>query len=275
MRSMCRLVALLVALGLAAGCAQIPGTVETGRAAPILDRILARNELVVGTVAGMPPLNMTTKDGRIIGMEPDLARIMARAMGVRLTLKVVPFADLLPALEAGTVDAVLSGMTITPARNLKVAFVGPYFTSGKSILTKTATLAAVKHSSQVNTPGTVLAALKGSTSQLFVERLIPKATLVLTDNYDQAVAMVLEGKVHGLIADHPICVTSVARYPDKGLTTLASPISYEPIGIALPAHDFLLLNWVQNLVNTLEKSGELEALRLRWFSDMSWIANIR
>jgi len=275
MRSARRLVMLLAAAGLIAGCAPVPGTAGPGRVAPVLDRILARNELVVGTAAGMPPLNMTTKEGQIIGMEPDLARVMARAMGVRLTLKAMSFADLLPALEAGSVDVVLSGMTITPARNLKVAFVGPYFTSGKSILTKTATLAAVKHPSQINKPGTRLAALKGSTSQLFVERVIPKATLVLTDDYDQAVAMVLEGKVHGLVADHPICATSVARYPDKGLTTLASPISYEPIGIALPAHDSLFLNWMQNLVNTLEKSGELEAMRLRWFNDMSWITNIR
>ena len=275
MRRASGLIVALMVLGAVAGCAQVPGTAGTGRFAPVLDRILERNELVVGTAAGMPPLNMTTKDGQIIGMEPDLARVMARAMGVRLRLKVVPFADLLPALEAGTVDAVLSGMTITPARNLKVAFVGPYFTSGKSILTKTAALAAVKHPSQINKPGTVLAALRGSTSQLFVERVIPKATLVLTDDYDQAVAMVLEGKVLGLVADHPICATSVARYPDRGLTTLATPISYEPIGIALPAHDSLFLNWMQNLVNTLEKSGELEAMRLRWFNDMSWIANIR
>jgi polar amino acid transport system substrate-binding protein len=200
---------------------------------------------------------------------------MARAMGARLTLKAMPFAELLPALEAGAIDVILSGMTITPARNLKVAFVGPYFTSGKSILTKTATLAGVKHASQVNRPETVLAALKGSTSQLFVERLIPRATLVTTDTYDQAVAMVLEGKVHGLIADHPICLTSLARYPDRGLTTLENPISYEPIGIALPAYDPHFLNWTQNFLGTLEKSGELEAIRLRWFKDMSWVAHIR
>ena len=46
------------------------------------------------------------------------------------------FGVLLPALQAGKVDMVLSGMTITPDRNLKVAFVGPYFISGKAILTK-------------------------------------------------------------------------------------------------------------------------------------------
>jgi polar amino acid transport system substrate-binding protein len=274
MRSARILVGLFAVLGLVAGCASMPGAGGSGRVAPILDRILAKNELVVGTAASMPPLNMTTKDGQIIGMEPDLARVMAGALGVKLTLKPVPFSELIAALESGGVDVVLSGMTITPARNLKVAFVGPYYVSGKSILTKTATLAAAKHVSHINTPATVLAALRGSTSQLFVERLIPKATLVLTDNYDQAVAMVLENRVHALVADHPICTTSVLRYPDKGLIALANPISYEPIGVALPANDALFVNWIQNFLGTLEKSGELEVLRRRWFDDSSWVSRL-
>lgn len=269
------LVVLVVALGLMVGCSQTLQTAGSGREAPVLDRILAKKELVVGTAASMPPLNMTTRDGQIIGMEPDLARYMAGALDVKLTLKPVAFSELIAALESGKVDVVLSGMTITPARNLKVAFVGPYFISGKSVLTKTATLAAAKHVSHINTPGTVLAALKGSTSQLFVERLIPKATLVLTDDYDQAVTMVLENKVHALVADYPICMASILRYPDKGLVSLPNPISYEPIGLALPANDPLFVNWAQNFLNTLEKSGELEVLRLRWFNDSSWVSRLR
>ena len=75
----------------------------------------------------MPPLNMTTKDNRIIGLEIDLARALADAMEVGLRLQPIAFKDLLPALEAGKVDMVLSGMTITAKRNSKVAFVGPYY----------------------------------------------------------------------------------------------------------------------------------------------------
>ena len=74
---------------------------------------------------------------------------------------------------------ILSGMTMTPQRNLKVAFVGPYFASGKSILTKAANVASVDELSKMNQSDKVLVALKGSTSQMFVERLLPKAQLVL------------------------------------------------------------------------------------------------
>jgi polar amino acid transport system substrate-binding protein len=275
MRTAKRLVLWLAIVTLVAGTLQLAVAADTPRVAPVLDRILAKKELVVGTAADMPPLNMTLKDGKIVGMEMDLARMIAGGLDVTLTLKPIRFNDLLPALEAGQVDLVMSGMTITPARNLKVAFVGPYFASGKSILLKEANAPSLQSSSQMNKPDVVQAALKGSTSQLFVERLMPNAKLVLTDDYDQAVAMVLDGKAQAMVADYPICMVSVYRYRDKALTTLKNPMTYEPIGIALPPNDPLLLNWMQNFLTNLVNSGELEVLRQRWFNDASWVSELR
>jgi len=72
---------------------------------------------------------------------------------------------------------ILSAMTITPARNLKVAFVGPYFVSGKSILMKQINVGSMMEASQINSPDKVLVALKGSTSQLFAEKVFPGPNL--------------------------------------------------------------------------------------------------
>jgi ABC-type amino acid transport substrate-binding protein len=193
---------------------QAVGAGESPKVSPVLDRIMAKKEVTVGTAASMPPLNMTTKGGEIIGMEMDLARSFANAMDVKLTLSRMHFNELLPALEKGKIDMILSGMTMTPQRNLKVAFVGPYFASGKSILTKKKNVESVDELSKMNQPDKVLVALKGSTSQMFVEKLIPKAKLVLADNYDQAVASVRSDMAVAMVADYPICVVSVHRYPD-------------------------------------------------------------
>ena len=250
------------------------GASESAKVSPVLNRIMAKKELIVGTAASMPPLNMTTKDGEIIGAEIDLARAFASAMEVKLTLSRLPFNELLPALEKGKIDMVLSGMTMTPQRNLKVAFVGPYFASGKSILTKKKNVESVDELSKMNQPDKVLIALKGSTSQLFVEKLIPNAKLLLADDYDQAVAGVRDDKAVAMVVDYPICFVSVSRYPDAGFITLGKPISYEPVGVALPANDSLLINWVQNSLNFLDKTGELEGLMSRWFKDTSWLSRL-
>jgi polar amino acid transport system substrate-binding protein len=274
MRKKSNLVALAVAVVLMTVWGQVFAAGENPSFSPVLDRILANKELVVGTAASMPPLNMTTKDGQIIGMEMDLARFFASAMEVKLTVKPMNFNELLPALEAGQVDMVLSGMTMTPGRNLKVAFVGPYFASGKSILAKMVNVGSIDEIAKMNNPDKVLVALKGSTSQMFVEKVIPKAKLVVADDYGQAVTMVRNDTAIAMVADYPICMVSVYRYPDAKLGTLEKPISYEPIGVALPPSDPLLVNWVQNFLNTLEKTGQMKMLLEKWFKDTSWVSQL-
>jgi len=257
------------------GCAEMQQGSSSTSASPVLDRIQKRGELVVGTMGDMPPLNMTSKDGEIFGLEPDLAKMMAGAMGVKVRFVTKPFPELLPALHAGQVDMVLSGMTITPRRNLKVAFVGPYFISGKAFLTKVKTIALAKEADDVNNPNTKLVALKGSTSQAFAEAVLDKTTLYTTGTYDEAVDMVLKDKVKAMIADYPICVVSVFRYPEAGLLSVVTPLTYEPIGIAIPANDPLLMNWTTNTLNSIEASGQLDELRLKWFARGSWLDKLK
>jgi polar amino acid transport system substrate-binding protein len=270
MRSLAR--ALMIAIGLVVlfGCS---APLAQAPSAPVLSRIRQRGELVVGTAASMPPLNMTTKTGEIIGLEIDMARSMAEGMNVKLRVVPIPFAELLPALEAGSVDVVLSEMTMTPARNTQVAFVGPYYISGKSFLTTTETL-STKGSADLNQPTMRLAALKASTSETFVRETMPKATLVLTRDYDEAINLLLQGKVEVMIADLPVCVVTVSRYPHRGLYALVTPLTREPIGIALPANDPLLVNFMENWLRELEASGNLEQMKDRWFKNMSWLGQL-
>jgi polar amino acid transport system substrate-binding protein len=275
MRTVRGVAVVLAAVVLAVGVLGAALAGEPARVAPVLDRVLTKKELVVGTAADMPPLNMTLKDGKIVGMEVDIATMMANSIEVKLTLKPMRFNDLLPALQTGQVDLILSGMTMTPLRNTQVAFVGPYFASGKSVLIKTEKVASLQNTEMMNNPNVTVAALKGSTSQQFVERFAPKAKLVPTDDYDQAIAMVLEGKVLAMVADFPICNVSVLRYLDKGLTTLKSPLNYEPLGIALSPGDPLFLNWAQNFVTNLVNSGELSLLQRKWFEDASWVSQLK
>ena len=258
------------------GCAQTNSNraIASPSAAPVIDRIQQRGTLVVGMTGNMPPLNMTSKEGELIGYEVDLARAMAKAMGVKAKLAVMPFAELLPALQTGKIDLIVSNMTITPGRNMKVAFVGPYFTSGKAFLTKRKTIALADEADDIDAPNTKLVALEGSTSQAFVETVLPQARLVTAKDYDEAVKMVLEDKVHAMVADYPICVVSVFRYPDQGLLSVVTTLTYEPIGVGVPADDPLLVNWVENFLTIAERTGLLEELRGRWLLNADWLQRL-
>ena len=269
------LLVTILALIFFTGCTQMQQKAGGTSTSPVLDRIQARGELVVGTMGNMPPLNMTSKDGEIFGLEPDLARLLAENMNVKVKFVTKPFNELLPALQNGQVDMVLSGMTITPERNLKVAFVGPYFISGKAFLTKIKTIAYADEAEDVNNPNTKIVALKGSTSQAFAEAFLDKTTLFTTGTYDEAVDMVLQDKAQAMIADYPICIVSVFRYPEAGLLSVVTQLTYEPIGIAIPANDPLMMNWTHNTLNNIEGSGILDELKLKWFAEGDWLNKLK
>ena len=261
----------VMALSVLAVTLAFAGTSVAGAA---LDRIQKRGELVVGVSGDQPPLNATSRDGKIIGLEADISSRMASAMGVKLKMAKMPFSELLQALSDGKVDMILSGMTMTPARNLKVAFVGPYYITGKAFLTKAATIASLKNADGIDKPEYVVTALKGSTSQSFVENELPKAKFVAAKGYDEALDLVIRDKAHVMVADYHFCAVSAFRFKEKGLTTVTAPFTYEPIGVALPDGDPLLVNWVQNFLFTLNGSGELKKMTDRWFKDGSWLKEL-
>ncbi len=264
-------VLLLGLLALALGACQsfLAGAPVSER----LQRVLESRELRVGLSGNQPPLNMKNERGEIIGLEVDVVEALADAMGLEVRLVVTPFADLLPALEKGEVDLVISGMTITPERNARVAFVGPYFISGKSVLSKSKKIAGVESPSALDDPSRTYAALAGSTSEKFVKDVLPQAKLVTAADYDSAVQKVVD-EVDALVADFPICKVSVLRHPEAGLSALMTPFTVEPLGIALPPDDPLFVNLVENYLTTLENTGMLTQFKAKWFSYGSWVSEL-
>jgi ABC-type amino acid transport substrate-binding protein len=267
------IVALLIGCFLA-GCAETNQTTKSS-SSPVMDRIVARGELRVGISGDMPPMNLLTKDDKIIGMDVDVATMIADAMGVRLSLQRIDFKGLLPALESGSIDMIVSNMTMTPDRNLKAAFVGPYFNSGKAFLTKRSSIAQAKGLPDINNPQYTFVALKGSTSETVIRKGAPQAKLLTAATQNDGIQMVIDGKADGMIADYPICVVAVYRNPEAGLVSVVAPITYEPIGIAVPKGDPHLLNWLGNFLHSLEKAGYMHDLREKWFAQPTWLSQMK
>lgn len=104
-------------------------------------------------------------DGKLMGFEIDLGRKMARDLGVEVEFFVEPFHLLIPDLIAGRFDVIMSGMSITPERAMRVNFSNPYATS------KLMLASSVAKSKGMNTPE---AFNKQERSESSRDRLEPK-----------------------------------------------------------------------------------------------------
>ncbi|MGB5318752.1 transporter substrate-binding domain-containing protein [Eudoraea sp.] len=236
-----------------------------------LAKIVKNGEIRIGLSGNQPPYSMKSKTGDLMGLEVDLAKALASGMGVELNMVVLPFSELLPALKAGKVDAVMSGMTVTTNRSIDALFAGPYSVSGKSILAKASVLSNMKGTEEANNETYKICFLKGSTSETFVKKYMPKAQAMPVNNYDEGIAMILNDKADAMVADYSICVITIMRNQGKDLVTLESPLNIEPIGMALPAGDLHFLNLVENYLQAFDMAGALELLDQKWLKDGNWL----
>lgn len=236
-----------------------------------LKSIQKKGVITIGTTGAQPPYSLESVDGELMGFEIDLAKILAKAMGVKCDFVKMPFMNLLPALKKGEVDMVMSGVTMTVARNMDNVFIGPYAVTGKTLLTKRSVIDRINTSNLHDTKNLSLVALKGTTSEDFIKNYVPDAAVQYVTNYDEAVQMVIDGRVDALVADYPICALSALRHEGKGLVCLDEPVTIEPIGMAINTNDPILINLIQNYFSTLQLSGNLDLITYKWFEDSSWL----
>lgn len=242
-------------------------------AGPTIDSILKKKELVVGTSANLPPLSFKAKDGSLKGLDIDLGKMIASAMDVKLRVVELPFNELIPALESGKIDMILSCMTITPERNLRVVYVGPYFVSGQSILTTRDVAMNINSMDDINKSDFSIAVPAGTTTEKIAKALLPKAKMVVAGSTEETLDLLRKKKVKALMADYPYTSVTSFKYQDKGFVA-NPPFSAEPIGIAIRPDDPLLTNFLENLLSLLKGDGMLDGLNKRWFSDPSWISEL-
>ncbi|MBU2916001.1 transporter substrate-binding domain-containing protein [Reichenbachiella agariperforans] len=240
-----------------------------------LKRIIKKGELRVGITGNQPPFAMKAKTGEYIGYEIDLATMLAESMSVKLELVPMDFNKLIPALEDGEIDLIMSGMTITPERNMRVAFVGPYMVSGKSILTKSRLLSRSESTDDINqSPNMRIAVLEGSTSEIFANTYITNADISPVKSYDQAIDMLRNDVVKAVVADYPFTLVSALKYSYEGIVSLEEPLTIEPIGTALAQGDPLFLNLVQNYMNSIELAGIFDELNQKWLQNGMWLLQV-
>ncbi len=98
-----------------------------------LDRIQKTGELRVG-VSLFTPWTMKNTQGELVGFEMDVAKQLAKDMGVKPVFKVFDWDGILPALLKQKIDIIVAGMVVTPQRALKVNFTQPYASSGIGIV---------------------------------------------------------------------------------------------------------------------------------------------
>jgi polar amino acid transport system substrate-binding protein len=238
-----------------------------------LNQVIKRGELRVGLEAGYMPFEMRDKKGDIIGFDVDLARVMAKYMGVKLTLVNTQWDGIIPALLTDKFDLLMGGMTITPERNLQVNFCDPYVVIGQSVLLAQKNKDVITSYEQLNDAKYTIATKLGTTGDLAAHRFMPKAKIRQYETEAEGALEARNGRADAFVYDLPYNVVYSAQYPGA-LIHLATPFTREPLGWAVRKGDPDFINWLNNFLRVIKDDGTYDALYGKWFEKTVWLQNV-
>ncbi|WP_226781494.1 transporter substrate-binding domain-containing protein [Oceaniglobus trochenteri] len=215
------------------------------------------------------PWAMRDLNGELIGFEIDVAKALAEDMGVDVEFVPTAWDGIIPALVAGNFDVIISGMSITPQRNLTVNFTTPYAYSGLTILANTAMTEGFTLE-DYNSPDVTFAARRGGTPSTVIQQLFPKAKLLQFDEDGAATQEVLNGNAHATMGAEPTPSTDARQYPDVVNVPFDQTFLATGEGFALRKGDIDALNFFDNWIRVRTASGWLKQRNDYWFKGNEW-----
>jgi len=240
-----------------------------------IQKILERGELRVGFESGYMPFEMTNKKGDFIGFDMDFGRRLAKAMGVKFVPVNTAWDGIIPSLITDKFDIIMSGMTITQERNLKVNFADPYIIVGQTILLNKKHEGKIKPYRDLNDPNFIVTSKLGTTGENAVKMYIPKCTYKSFETETEAALEVVSGKADAYVYDKPNCVVFMAEQGAGKLVFLDEPFTYEPLAWAVRKGDPDFMNWLNNFLRQFRNDGRYEKLYNKWILSVDWYQNVK
>jgi polar amino acid transport system substrate-binding protein len=170
-----------------------------------LDEIKEAGKLVLGTSADYPPYEFhVVKDGEdtIVGFDIEIAKAIAEDLGVELEIKDMAFNGLLPALDAGGVDIVIAGLTMTEERALAIDFSKIYYTAIQGVMLN------VENADSITTvedlTGKIVGVQKGTTQEQIAVEQIEGAEVKGLGKMPDLVLQLKNGNIDAVVAEKPV-----------------------------------------------------------------------
>ncbi|MBF0209977.1 MAG: transporter substrate-binding domain-containing protein [Desulfamplus sp.] len=240
-----------------------------------LEKILKKGELRVGFEAGYMPFEMTDQKGNFVGFDIDIAKEMAKAMGVKFVPVNTAWDGIIPSLITDKFDIIMSGMTVTQDRNLKINFVDPYIIVGQTIILNKKHEGTITSYKELNDPKFIVTSKLGTTGESAVKGKIPKATYKSFETETEAALEVVNGKADAFVYDLPYCVVFMAQQGAGKAIFLDQPFTFEPLAWAINKGDPDFLNFLNNFLRQLKNDGRYDTIYNKWIKSTDWIKNVQ
>jgi polar amino acid transport system substrate-binding protein len=246
------LVVVLAMFGLAVAGQMQPTAAQT------IDDIIQRGKVVIALDGSNPPFGSLAKDGTNEGYEPDVARLMGKALGVPVEFVVATPQNRIASLLTNRVDMMMIGITAERAKS--VWFSIPYATDGAVLVGP----ASVEVKTLADLVGKRIGIPRGAMQDIVLSQSAPQGAIIMRfDDQATAVQALIAGQVD--LAGTGMLGYQILNRDDPGKqyeTKLVLRPLHFGIGVRRGSGD--LLQWLNTFIYTIKNNGELEAISQKW-----------
>lgn len=251
---------VLASLLVLAGCTKVAPPEQGAAVDSTLKQVLQRGTLRVGDCLTFAPFGFYSKDGQPDGYDVDLAKELAKQMGVKLEVVNTTSANRIPNLQTSKVDVVFCNFTRNLERAKEIAFTNPYVVASEALLVKKSS--GIKSINDMS--NRTIATVKGSTNGDEVRSLNMQVKIQEFDSSQAAILAVKQGQADAMIEDNNFLAYQASLDPDLVVTNEALvPLEYNAFGVK--AGDQVWLNYLNLFLFQVNASKLNAQLYKKWF----------
>jgi polar amino acid transport system substrate-binding protein len=214
--------------------------------------------LTVAMELAYPPFETKDAAGEPSGVSVDFIRDFGAVYGYDVVIENTAWDGLIPSLQTGKVDCVISSMTITAERGEVVDFSSPYANAMLAVLANSGS--GIASIDDLNQAGKTVAVKTGSTGDTYATAHLGAAQIVRLADESACVTEVAQGKADGFIYDQ---LTIYRNQQANPTTTTAIYIPFQDVenwGVAVRKGNTELLTQLNEFIAASKTNGEFDKL---------------
>jgi ABC-type amino acid transport substrate-binding protein len=255
---------LLVLTFFIAGLSLTTGCVSTGQKATESAVIAPDiNILRVGVTPNAPPL-IFKQGNAIVGLEADFAREFAKYLDKSLQFVELDWGDQIPALLENRIDIIMSGMTRTALREVRISFTSRYLESGQMALIRREDAARFSTGIFSITTSSAIGVIKNTFGEYFVDERYSSVKKKVFSTPRAAVKAVIDKKIDMFIYDAPMVLYLASENENQGLTALFALLTREDLAWGVRKDNTDLLNSANSFLQNPDNEKMLKKMTQYW-----------